>query len=214
MDGMPGDIRNEWQQTAALGFLPQRPPDQDFELQRTVKWLMDLAAKPEDRTTLNSTNYDIEVEQGLYTNLGYHTVFNQVDFGTSVRDPDRGTLYRRPSNAYFGVFKLHGSLNWLGCKVCDNVYLNPAGAIAYLSFLLGDDSERHKRENPWLEKLEEGGANECHCGYRPLQHVIVALSLVREVRDPILLDIWRNALEALREADRWIVSATRFRPRT
>ena len=30
-------------------------------------------------------------------------------------------------------------------------------------------------------------------------------SFVREVRDPILLEIWRNALEVLREADRWIV---------
>ena len=166
---------------------------------------MDLA-KAEDRVTLISTNYDIEVEQGLYSKLGHYcNVFKQVDFGTSVRGPSQGTIYRRPSNARYAVFKLHGSLNWLRCSVCDNLYLNPAGAVAYLSFLLGEDSARHRRKNPWLEELEKGGANECHCGYRPLRHVIVAPSFVRDVRDPILLEIWRNALEALREAARWII---------
>jgi hypothetical protein len=89
--------------------------------------------------------------------------------------------------------------------VCDNIYVNPVGAISYLSFLLGDDAERRKLNHPWLADLEATGANECHCGYRPLRHVIVAPSYVREVRDPILLEIWRNALEALRSADEWII---------
>jgi hypothetical protein len=35
--------------------------------------------------------------------------------------------------------------------------------------------------------------------------VIVAPSLVRDGRDPILLGIWRKALEALRQADEWII---------
>jgi hypothetical protein len=35
--------------------------------------------------------------------------------------------------------------------------------------------------------------------------MIVALSLVRDVRDPILLEIWRNALESLRQADEWVI---------
>jgi hypothetical protein len=84
-------------------------------------------------------------------------------------------------------------------------HLNPVGAIVYLSFLLGDAAERHKRENPWLEQLEAQGANTCHCGYRPLRHVIVAPSFVRDVRDPMLREIWRNALEALRQADMWVI---------
>jgi hypothetical protein len=208
MEGMPDDVRKEWHQTATLGLLPQRPADQYSEIQRTVKWLTGLAPKDEYRMTLISTNYDIEVEQGLYKELGrsdYYNVFRQVDFGTSVRDPSQGTVYRRPSNARYGVFKLHGSLNWLRCSVCDNLYLNPAGAVAYLSFLLGEDSGRHKRKHQWLKDLEKDGGNQCHCGYRPLRHVIVAPSFVRDVRDPILLEIWRNALEALREADRWII---------
>lgn len=114
-------------------------------------------------------------------------------------------IYHRPEKARFGVYKLHGSLNWLRCGVCDNVYLNPVGAIAYLSFLLTDDADRHKRENSWLTQLEDSGANQCHCGHRPLRHVIVAPSFVRDVRDPRLRGIWRSALEALRQAERWII---------
>ena len=143
MEGVPDTVLAEWRQNAELRLLPQRSPDYEIELQRTVGWLMDLAPKPGDRVTLISTNYDIEVEQKLYTQLGYR-VFDCVDFGMSVRDPDTGMVYRRPENVRFGVYKLHGSLNWLRCDLCDNVYLNPVGAVAYLSFLLGDDAERYK----------------------------------------------------------------------
>jgi hypothetical protein len=122
-----------------------------------------------------------------------------------MRDPSEGVVYPRPNKASFGVYKLHGSLNWLRCDLCDNIYVNPVGAIAYLSFLLGDEVERRKRGDPWLEHLEDSGANKCHCGYRPLRHVIVAPSFVRAVRDVILLEIWRNALEALRQAEEWII---------
>lgn len=205
MEGVPDVVNDEWQQTAKHRFLPTRPAQYERELARTVDWLTELASKPEDHVTMISTNYDIEIEQKLYSRLGYHHVFDNVDFGTSVRDPDRGKVSRRPENANFGIYKLHGSLNWLRCDLCDNVYVNPVGAIAYLSFLLGDDAERRKREEPWLEHLETNGANTCHCGYRPLRHMIVAPSFVRAVRDPILLEVWRSALKALRQADEWII---------
>jgi NAD-dependent SIR2 family protein deacetylase len=204
MEGMPETVADEWRQTGELQLLPQRPHKYLLERQRVVDWLMELAPTSKDHVTLISTNYDIEVEQELYTRLGYD-VFDRVDFGMRVREPDKGTVYRRPDHARFGVYKLHGSLNWLRCDLCGNVYLNPVGAIAYLSFLLGDTADRHKQENPWLEQLEARGANMCHCGYRPLRHVIVAPSFVCDVRDPMLLEIWRNALEALRQADKWII---------
>jgi hypothetical protein len=93
----------------------------------------------------------------------------------------------------------------LRCSICDNVYLNPAGAIAYLSFRLGEGAGQPGQRDARLEELEAAGANECHCGHRPLKHVIVAPSLVRDIRDPILLEIWRNALEELRQADTWFI---------
>jgi NAD-dependent SIR2 family protein deacetylase len=204
MEGIPEDVRAEWQQTATFELLPRRPPDYEHDLRLAVDWIETLS-RSKDRVTLISPNYDIEIEQTLYSRLGYHQVFANVDFGMSVRDPSTGRVYRRPDSARLGVYKLHGSLNWLRCDLCDNVYLNPVGAIAYLSFLLGDDAQRRKKKDPRLKKLAASGANQCHCGYQPLRHVIVAPSFVRAVRDPMLLEIWRNVQEALRQADEWII---------
>ena len=166
---------------------------------------MGLVATDGDRVTLVSTNYDIEVEQELYNRLGYEEVFRRVDFGTAVRDPVSGIVHPRPANARYGVYKLHGSLNVLRCSVCDNIYVNPVGAIAYLSFLLGAGARPPEGTDAWLTELWNSDANECHCGHRPLRHVIVAPSYVRDVRDPVILAIWRSALEALRQADEWII---------
>jgi hypothetical protein len=205
MAGMPEMVFLEWQRTAKRTVLPTRSVDYEVERDRIVNWLFKLRSESRDRVTLISTNYDIEIEQELYSKFGYSGVFHRLDFGTSVRDPSTGEVHHRPNDAEFGVYKLHGSLNWLRCNVCDNIYINPVGAIAYISFLLGDDAERRKPVDPSLELLETGGANRCHCGYRPLRHVIVAPSFVRSVRDAILLEIWRNAQEALRQADKWII---------
>jgi hypothetical protein len=206
MEGVPDAVSDEWRKAAALRVLPERAADPGMELrQRVVTWLKGFASSTGDQVYLISTNYDIEVEQELYNHLGYDDVFHSVDFGTCVRDPVSGTVHRRPSDAPFGVLKLHGSLNQLRCSVCDNLYVNPVGPIAYLSFLPEDRAEPGQADDPWLKMLESSGADACHCGHRPLRHLIIAPSYVRDIRDPILLEIWRSALEALRQADRWII---------
>jgi hypothetical protein len=68
------------------------------------------------------------------------------------------------------------------------VYVNPQEAIAYLSF---------SDQQCW--------ANTCECGWFPLRHLIVAPSMVRDVRDPHLLNVWRSATEALRTAREWFI---------
>jgi hypothetical protein len=110
MDGVPDTVSNEWREAAARRVFPTKTVDQGMELrQKLVAWLQGLVASGH-QVTLISTNYDIEVEQELYNQLGYREVFHRVDFGTSVRDPDSGIVHPRPNNAPFAVLKLHGSL--------------------------------------------------------------------------------------------------------
>ena len=199
----PESVQREWGHTAELKLLSARPQTYEDELRKAVDWLFELKTKT-GNVTLISTNYDIEVEQALFNRLTYKDVFRSVDFGTRVREPDEGTVYSRPADPQFRVYKLHGSLNWLRCSVCENLYLNPVGAIAYLSFLLGHEDGLFPT-NPWAQQLWEAGANQCECGSRPLKHVMVAPSLVRDMRDPVLHEIWRNAFEAMRQANEWIV---------
>jgi hypothetical protein len=161
---------------------------------------MDLAPTDTDHVTLISTNYDIEVEQALYNRLGYEAVFRRVDFGTAVRHPVFGTVHRRPADARYAVYKLHGSLNFLRCSVCDNIYVNPVGAIAYLSFLLGSGARPPEGADSWLKELWDSGANECHCGHRPLRHVIVAPSYVRDVS--AIPSSWGSGTARLRRCER------------
>jgi hypothetical protein len=186
---VPDVVSKEWRRTAEMQLLPRHPPEYEPDLlHRTVNWIKALASTDHDLVTLISTNYDIEIEQQLYAWLGY-PVFHQVDFGMSVRDPATGRVWRRAEMAKFGNYKLHGSLNWLRCSLCGNVYLNPIGPTAYLSFLLGEGVERYTLKMPVLKELQDEGANECHCGYRPLRHVIVAPSFVRDVRADALRDL-------------------------
>lgn len=123
LEGVPTSLLHEWGATARQLFQPRTDKDK-VQLDLAVNWIKRLA--DQGRVTVISTNYDIEVEEGLYSTLGYN-VLKSVDFGTSVRDPDSGDIYERPNDASLGIYKLHGSLNWLRCDVCDTIYVNPMG---------------------------------------------------------------------------------------
>jgi hypothetical protein len=156
-------------------------------LARFVDWIETLAA--DGGLTLISTNYDVVVEQALYTRLGRSRVAADVDFGVSWYAFGSGRRQDRPAHPRLRLLKLHGSLDWLHCPLCEHLYIHPARAVF------------RGRTRPG--RTPRQGA--CVCGYGPLRHVIVAPSMVRDVRDADLLSIWQAALEALRAARRWIV---------
>jgi hypothetical protein len=152
-------------------------------LDRMVDWLLARGAP----TALITTNYDLAVESRLFGRLDAGEVARAVDFGMSWRPAHGGALNPRPAEPRLRYYKLHGSLDWLRCGLCGHVTVDlgrgPAGEGA-------------------------GGAGRgvaCACGYRPLRHIFVAPSMVREMRDPNLLAVWHGALEALRTAEEWIV---------
>ena len=140
-----------------------------------------LTDKP--RPTMTSRS-----KPSLFDVIGNNLVAEEIDFGFNWRDPGTARLNPRPLNPHIAFFKLHGSLNWLRCDLCGQVYVNPQEAIAYLSF-----SDR------------QASANTCECGWSPLRHLIVAPSMVRDVRDTHLLNVWRSATEALRTATEWFI---------
>jgi NAD-dependent SIR2 family protein deacetylase len=143
------------------------------------------------RYSIVSTNYDIAFEREIYRRLRIVReggLGDRFDFGFARRDVVTGEVHQRPGAASIDIFKLHGSMNWLRCELCEHVYINPAGNIY------------HQAYRPDVCDL-----NTCHCGHGPLKAVMVAPSFVRDIRDGILLSVWRSALEALRTAERWIL---------
>jgi NAD-dependent SIR2 family protein deacetylase len=138
---------------------------------------------------LITTNYDIGLEYELYDRIGLSNLATKIDLGFDWRDTSDGRQRTRPADPALRVFKLHGSLDQLRCKLCGHVYFNEWGAIAVQTF---------------RPKLDEN--NTCHCRDRArLDLHIVAPSLVRGTPEGNLQGVWRNAFEWMRNAERWVI---------
>lgn len=140
-----------------------------------------------NRVALVTTNYDTSYDWPLFRAIApdnISRVFERVDFGTRVLNP-HSAEFDRPRDAAVAVLKLHGSLNALRCEQCGNLYINPKSRIETLEY--------------WTELRNY---NQCKCLGR-LRSILVAPSLIRDVREPHLLSIWNAALNELRLAHEW-----------
>jgi len=156
--------------------------------------LLHIVRRPNQEFTLISTNYDLPVDQWLFDSYGgsYDRIAKAFDFGMAWRS-EYDTYYSRPANPEIRLYKLHGSLNWLRCELCEYVYVNVQGSIVYQAYV--------KKVQP---------ANQCVCGHAPLRSVLVTPSFIRDIRDVSLLGIWNSAIESLRLADEWIIVGYSF----
>lgn len=140
--------------------------------------------KKNGKVSIITTNYDLLIDWQFTDVLQQ----NKVDYGISYRDINTNQIVHRHPQPLFHYYKLHGSLNWLRCDLCGQYYINPYGSIVGLAF-----QERATANNTCI----------CSDSLR-LKSVLVAPSLVRDIRDSNLLQIWKAALEAIRTADRII----------
>jgi hypothetical protein len=138
--------------------------------------------------SLVTTNYDIGLEQRIYERLGSHHR-EEIDFGFSWRLPGGGgRLIHRLETPRLRILKLHGSANWLRCRLCQHVYINTHGPIYRLAY-----------------RTQIDDTNTCECGHGPLRALIVGPSFVSEVADGNLLSIWNAAVDALRTSNEWYI---------
>ncbi len=176
---------------------PYGEDDTPRVLERFASWIEEQSAAREDSVALITSNYDLAIDDMLFWSRNYDTatIAANIDFGFAWRDPlaEEPELRLRPKDPSLSIFKLHGSLNWLRCDECDHIYVNPDGVIAHQAFR--DDVDDR---------------NTCDCDHAPLRQVIVAPSLVREVRDVNLMEVWKASLEYLRRADRWVIIGYSF----
>jgi hypothetical protein len=177
----------------AMGEVLEQPQARDGEaadvpagapdlLERFAAWVRDTS-RGDGGLDVVSTNYDLLFESKLYPLLGEENVPERVDLGIAWRDP-AGRRHPRPAAPWLGFFKLHGSLDWLRCPLCEHVTLDLGRSLA--------------------RAQASAAVAVCACGGPELTHLIVAPSVVREIRDTNLLALWQAALEALREAAEWI----------
>jgi NAD-dependent SIR2 family protein deacetylase len=160
-------------------------------LSKLARWFLAKGGKPGANMSFITTNYDYSLEEELFKKYkrSYDGIARDFDFGFKWRHPDAEKTYGRPTAPKYQAYKLHGSLNWARCALCNHVYVNVDESPVYQLF--------GGRE--WTV------GNSCHCGHWPLGPLLVAPSFVRDARDTNLLSIWDAAFEALRRADHWIL---------
>jgi hypothetical protein len=147
------------------------------------------------RFSLISTNYDEIVERGLYhcfmagaedEKRPFDAVNKAVNFGLCWRDGERNEIFYPLASSRHSVLKLHGSVDWMKCDLCGWIVCNDNYSLHHQSY--------HDAPNA-----------RCNCGHSPLRPVMIAPSLVRDIRDINILTIWKTAGEELRTADRWYI---------
>ena len=144
--------------------------------------------------TIISTNYDIYLESELLLNLYKKgNICDLVNYGFGWRQVADGQIINSPPKPLLSIFKLHGSLNWLQCDLCNRIYINPVGSVFHQAF-----------------RKEIDDNNTCHCGHAPLQCVILAPSLVNNTGNINLFSLWQNSLESLRNSDEWLIIGYSF----
>jgi SIR2-like domain len=126
-----------------------------------------------NQTIFISTNYDVVIDDALGWEIDYG-----IDFAGLERFGSAGTIGPNPVK----LFKLHGSLNWLYCPVCNN--LNSYESKAVLGLL-----------------TEGKPRNQCGRCQSIMSPVIVPPTFYKDMSRVFLSSIWNKTENALRETD-------------
>jgi NAD-dependent SIR2 family protein deacetylase len=145
------------------------------------RFVAPMKADTDGQMTIITTNYDLSIDTVFKKEINK----NEVDLGIAYRNPVNSKIIPQPHSPKLQYYKLHGSLNWTRCDLCGYYYINPEGNIAF---------------QVYREDVDDG--NTCTCSDSlKLKSVLVAPSIVRDIRDSNLLQIWKGAMEAIRTAD-------------
>jgi NAD-dependent SIR2 family protein deacetylase len=132
-------------------------------------------------TVFVTTNYDRCIEKGITSALAAHreTLLSPIDYGLD------GLIGNAPSegvpSARYAVYKIHGSLNWIVCPVCDELQIKYASDV--VARMIND--------------AEEAACPRCGASWSP---VIVPPTYYKEMSNVYLSTVWTHATNKLRAA--------------
>lgn len=168
-----------------------------------------FASVPPDRCAFLSMNWDTVIEEGLERTQGI-SVF---DYGCDAEHAEFKNSHIQPVSDFpdqpVQVLKPHGSINWLYCDACRQVFWFPAGGSTdqIAGHLFGASDEKivaeftrekyqpPKRRNPY---------NCLRCDSPALGTRFATFSYRKALEFPMHESSWRSAERLLREAKTWI----------
>lgn len=135
----------------------------------------------EDATFI-SANYDIHIDNtiaALYSNK-YHPIM--LDYGVKFTNFDIEGGWKVPKEPSVKLYKIHGSLNWLYCPICNSLTLTPyEGGVMRLIY-----------------NMEEAKCLECGEITVP---IIIPPTYFKNMTNVFVSTVWNEVERALRKSD-------------
>ncbi len=139
-----------------------------------------------------STNYDILIDNAL---AGYASANprggENIDYGLEFTNFTRENDWCRPGNHAVKLYKIHGSLNWLYCSVCNTITITPYQKGA--ANLIADYTKLPCRE--------------CESVLLP---IIVPPTYFKDMTNIFLSQVWALAEQSLRKCNHVIFCGYSF----
>lgn len=141
------------------------------------------------KTIFITSNYDILVDNAL-TDLMYRTGTITLDYGFDFINMNEGD-WKKPDDNAIKLYKLHGSLNWLYCRTCNNVKLTPLekGIIRLIT------------------EIGNATCDYCETLYSP---IIIPPTYFKEMNNVFLQQVWNKVEQDLREVEHIIFCGYSF----
>ena len=132
-------------------------------------------------TTFISVNYDIHIDNTI---AGLYKKDNPImlDYGVDFTNFDFRHSWKKPQSPIVKLYKIHGSLNWLYCPVCNSLTITPyEGGIMRL-----------------LDNIDEAKCLACDEITIP---IIIPPTYFKNMTNVFVSTVWREVEKTLRESD-------------
>lgn len=133
-------------------------------------------------TTFISTNYDICIDNTIVTLSDKTKNYIMLDYGIDFTNFNYDNSWKRPKDPSIKLYKIHGSLNWLYCPVCNGVTITPY-------------------EGGVMKQLQRSRETRClDCGDYTVP-IIIPPTYFKNISNIHISKVWNKTQEALRDAD-------------
>ncbi|MBC1653508.1 hypothetical protein HCJ04_09395 [Listeria welshimeri] len=158
-------------------------------------------------------NWDMTIEKNIFSVVkkSYDKAFKKIrldycvydnDYDIVFNDEKRDDIYSTPSTLLkakgyknIKIMKLHGSVNWLTCRKCQRLYYSFKSHLALESF-----KEDHFPVCPKCCVKKPFDKN----SRTRIQADLITPTMIKDLNNVILRNIWENAFLDLSEADRLV----------
>lgn len=135
-----------------------------------------------EKTTFISANYDIHIDNTIAALYRRKKQPIMLDYGVDFNNFDVEGGWKKPTEPSVKLYKIHGSLNWLYCPICNSLTLTPyEGGVMRL-----------------LDNIKEAKCLECKEVTVP---IIIPPTFFKNMSNVFISTVWREVERTLRKCD-------------